>query len=85
MVDDCIEIERKRDDGKMERFSKPKDVLMLGEKLNAQKRLARVEAVLPTYEAYCEKYVDNPLFSVLKAQNTGKIMEKHHLRNQKPT
>src|SRR5450756_2025564 len=37
MVDDCIKVERKRDDGKMERFSKPKDVIMLEEKVNAQK------------------------------------------------
>lgn len=61
MVDDCIKVERKRDDGKVERFSKPKDVIMLGEKVNAQKRLARVKAVLPTDEAYCEKYVDKTI------------------------
>ena len=48
MVDDCIKVERKRDDGKVERFSKPKDVIKLGEKLNTQKRLARVKSVLPT-------------------------------------
>jgi ferredoxin len=55
MVDDCIKVERKRDDGKVERFSKPKDVIKLGEKLNTQKRLARVKSVLPTIEDYCEK------------------------------
>ena len=58
MVDDCIKVERKREDGKTERFSKPKDVLMLVEKVNAQKRLARVKAVLPTVEVYCKKCVD---------------------------
>ena len=58
MVDDCIKVERKRDDGKVERFSKPKDVLVLGEKLNARKRVERVKAILPTAESYCEKYVD---------------------------
>ena len=58
MVDDCIKVERKREDGKTEHFSKPQDVIKLGEKLNAKKRLARVKAVLPTVEAYCEKCVD---------------------------
>ena len=58
MVDDCIKVERKRDDGKVEHFSKSKDVIKLGEKLNAQKRLARVKSVLPTVEVYCEKCVD---------------------------
>jgi 5S rRNA maturation endonuclease (ribonuclease M5) len=57
-VDDCIKVERKRDDEKVDRFSKPKDVIKLGEKLNTQKRLARVKSVLPTVEAYCEKCVD---------------------------
>ena len=56
MVDDCIKIERKREDGKVERFSKPKDVIMLEEKINGQKRFERVKSVLPTVEEYCEKY-----------------------------
>src|ERR1700690_3796625 len=38
MVDDCIKIERKREDGAVERFSKPKDVIKLAEKLNCRKR-----------------------------------------------
>ena len=42
MVDDCIKIERKRDDGTTERFSKPSDVIKLAEKLNAGKRFERV-------------------------------------------
>ena len=56
MVDDCIKIQRTRENGKTERFSKPKDVIALGEKVNAQKRLDRVKAVFPTAEDYCEKY-----------------------------
>lgn len=56
MVDDCIKIERKREDGKVERFSKPKDVLMLEEKINGQKRLERVSAIFPNLDAYCDKY-----------------------------
>ena len=58
MVDDCIKIERKREDGKIERFSKPKDVLLISEKINTQKRLARVKSVVQSPEEYCEKYVD---------------------------
>ena len=55
MVDDCIKVERKRDDGKVERFGKPKDVIMLSEKVNAQKRIARAKSILPTVEEFCEK------------------------------
>src|SRR3972149_6665478 len=56
MVDDCIKVERKREDGKVERFSKPKEVVKLQDKINAKKRFERVSEVLPTCEAYCEKY-----------------------------
>ena len=56
MVDDCIKIERKREDGKTERFGKPRDVIMLEEKINEQKRLERVKAVLPSVDEYCERY-----------------------------
>jgi hypothetical protein len=60
MVDDCMKIERKREDDKVERFSKPKDVIMLEEKINGQKRFDRVKAVFPTVEEYCEKYTGKP-------------------------
>src|SRR3990170_1865983 len=53
MVDDCIKIERKREDGKVERFSKPKDVLKLEQSINAKKRFERVRGVFPTAEKYC--------------------------------
>ena len=43
MVDDCIKIERKREDGKLEQFSKPRDVIMLQERINGQKRFERVK------------------------------------------
>ena len=56
MVDDCIKIERKREEGKVERFSKPKHVIMLEEKISQQKRLDRVRAIFPTLDVYCEKY-----------------------------
>jgi ferredoxin len=60
MVDDCIKIERKREDGQVERFSKPKDVLTLTEKINAKKRLGRVTAVFRTAEDYCDRYRAKP-------------------------
>jgi ferredoxin len=61
MIDDCIKIERKREDGKVERFSKPNDVILLGEKVNCKKRFERVKAILPTVEKYCETYIDKTL------------------------
>ncbi len=60
MVDNCIKIERKRENGKVERFSKPKDVIMLGEKVNEKKRFDRVSAIFPTVEDYCERYTAKP-------------------------
>jgi ferredoxin len=56
MVDDCIKVERKRENGKVERFSKPKEVVKLQDKINVKKRFQRVKEVFPTYEAYCERY-----------------------------
>jgi len=56
MVDDCIKIERKREDGKTERFSKPKEVLKLEHSINAKKRFERVKEVFPSAEDYCAKY-----------------------------
>jgi len=56
MVNDCIKITRKREDGTVEKFSKPKDVIALEAKINAKKRLERVKEVFPTAEAYCERY-----------------------------
>jgi ferredoxin len=56
MVDDCIKITRKREDGKVETFSKPKDVLKLENKINAKKSFERVREVFPTAEAYYERY-----------------------------
>ena len=56
MVDNCIKVARKREDGKTERFSKPRDVLTLENRINAKKRFQRVSEVFPTAEVYCEKY-----------------------------
>ncbi len=56
MVDDCIKIKRKRDDGTTEKFSKPKDVIKLDDKINSQKRVERISTLFPTIDRYCEKY-----------------------------
>jgi Na+-translocating ferredoxin:NAD+ oxidoreductase RNF subunit RnfB len=56
MVDDCIKITRKREDGEVEKFSKPTDVLKLENRINAKKRFERVREVFPTADDYCERY-----------------------------
>lgn len=43
MVDDCIKLERTREDGKVERFSRPSQVVKLQERINAGKRFERVK------------------------------------------
>ncbi len=60
MVDDCIKIKRTRENGKIEQFSKPKNLVALEQKINSQKRLERVKAVFPTSDSYCEKYCASP-------------------------
>ena len=56
MVDDCIKVTRKREDGTEEQFSKPSDVLALTNEVNAKKRFGRVREVFPTSAEYCKKY-----------------------------
>jgi Fe-S-cluster-containing hydrogenase component 2 len=46
IVDECIKIERKRPDGKMEVFNKPQDFLALLNKIGSQKRFKRIEEVM---------------------------------------
>jgi NAD-dependent dihydropyrimidine dehydrogenase PreA subunit len=52
MVDDCIKVERKREDGSVEKFSKPSDVIKLAERQNAQKRFERVKTNAATMRCY---------------------------------
>ena len=56
MVDDCIKIERKREDGEIERFSKLKDVVKTEDKINTKKRRQRVSEIFPKAEVYLERY-----------------------------
>lgn len=55
MVNDCIKIERRREEGTTERFSKPKEVIMLQERLNAKKRLERVRTNAATTRCYTKE------------------------------
>ncbi len=56
MVDNCIKVERKREDGTTEKFSKASDVLKRVERLNGQKRVARVASIFSTHKDYCSKF-----------------------------
>ncbi len=56
MVDDCIKVERKREDGATEKFSKAQDVLKLVDRINSKKRVERVASIFPTHKDYCSKF-----------------------------
>ncbi len=56
MVDDCIKVTRTREDGKTEQFSAPRDVIVLNNKINAQKRFQRICESIPSAEDYCQRY-----------------------------
>jgi ferredoxin len=56
MVDDCIRVSRVRESGEKESFSKPKEVVVLQNCINAKKRAARVRTILPSIEAYFKRY-----------------------------
>jgi len=62
MVDNCIKVERTRDNGKSEKFSKVQDFVKLAEKKNTQKRFERVRTNAVTLRhAYKPKVTDaNP-------------------------
>jgi ferredoxin len=55
MVNDCIKVDRKREDGAIERFNKPRDVIMLQERSNCQKRFERVRTNAATMRHYSDK------------------------------
>jgi len=56
MVDDCIEVRRKRQDGENERLSKPSDVFVFWEQLNTGKRIDAAKMILPDEEAFLKRY-----------------------------
>ncbi len=70
MVDNCIKVERKREDGTIEKFSKPSDVVKLADRINTQKRLKRVKTNASTMRSYKEKDIgDRQLY--LENENVG--------------
>ncbi len=56
MVDDCMKVKRNRENGEVECFSKPKDVVGLQNRINTKKRVQRIREVYPSWEDYCKKY-----------------------------
>ena len=56
IVDDCIKITRKRENGEIERFSTPRAFTILEHGVNAKKRHERARAIFPTVEEYLKLY-----------------------------
>ena len=56
IVDDCIKITRRRENGEIEKFSTPRAFTILEHGINAKKRLERVRAVFPTAADYLKLY-----------------------------
>jgi len=56
IVDDCITIERRRENGEVERFSKPKDFTVLQHEISVKKRFERVNDIFPKAEDYLKRY-----------------------------
>jgi len=56
VVDNCIRVRRKRSNGKVEKFSTPKDVLTLLHNINSGKRLDRLRSRFPTVEDFFKRY-----------------------------
>jgi ferredoxin len=59
MVENCMKVERKRENGKTEKFSNTRDVIVLEDNISSQKRFERVKEVFPDAEAYCKRYKTN--------------------------
>jgi len=56
IVDDCIKVVRKREDGEMESFSKPKDVVIINYTIGSKKRFERVRTIFPSEKEYRKRY-----------------------------
>jgi len=56
MVDGCIEVKRKRNDGVIERFKTPAEVLALNENIDTEKRIDTTKKLLSDDEAYMKRY-----------------------------
>jgi len=56
MVDDCIELRRKRPNGETETFSKPQDILLLLDNINTRNRIKTTKMLFPDEETYLKRY-----------------------------
>jgi len=56
IVDDCIRITRKRPDGSLEKFSKPRDFVTLQHSIDTKRRFERVQEVFPKPEDYIRRH-----------------------------
>ena len=56
IVDNCIEVKRKRPNGETETFSKPQDVLILLDNINSRNRIEAIKMLFPDEETYLKRY-----------------------------
>ncbi|MEM3054196.1 MAG: hypothetical protein QXM52_00620 [Candidatus Bathyarchaeia archaeon] len=56
MVDDCIRVWRKRENGEVESFSTPRGFIVLQNSINAKKRVERAKSIFPTSKEYLKRY-----------------------------
>jgi len=56
IVDDCVRIVRKRENGEVESFSKPKEFTTLQHGINTKKRFDRTRDIFPKPEDYLKRY-----------------------------
>jgi len=88
IVDDCIRVERRRPNGKTERFSSPREVFRLLDSINSQKRVERMESRFPDLEAFLSRYggAVSPFFeknSELTSANTKQTSFETPKKRQK--
>lgn len=56
IVDNCIRVNRKRPNGKREKFSTPREVIRLLNNINSGKRCDRLRSIFSTAEDYLKRY-----------------------------
>jgi len=73
IVDDCIKITRKRQDGSSEEFSKAKDFVALQHSIDTKRRFERVQEVFPKPEDYIRRHSKSELPRKRKARSTKSL------------
>ena len=56
VVDDCVQVSRKRPNREIERFGTPREVLMLLRNINSKKRVERLKSRFPDIETFLRRY-----------------------------